>query len=160
MNAQESIHEFSFTTIDGTTKSFSEFKGKKIMIVNTASECGFTGQYEELQQMHEKYGDKLVIIGFPANNYGAQEPGNNEQIQTFCKKNYGVTFLLSEKVSVDGDDIIPLFAWLCAQEGVSEKGRIKWNFEKFILDEDGKLMDRFRSITAPDSKKILKLIGE
>lgn len=155
---QESIHDFSFTTIDGNEKSFSEFKGKKILIVNTASECGFTPQYKELQEVHEKYGSELVIIGFPANNFGAQEPGTNNEIVAFCEKNYGVTFLLSEKVSVDGDDIDPLFAWLCAQKNDNFEGEIKWNFEKFVMDENGKLITRFRSMVKPDSNKIINLI--
>jgi len=158
MTAQNSIHEFTFTTIDGTEQSFADFKGKKIMVVNTASECGFTPQYMELQEMHEKYGDRLVIIGFPANNYGGQEPGSNSDIKSFCQKNYGVTFLLSEKVSVNGDDRVELFNWLCSLPGTKIDGDIKWNFEKFILDEDGKLIARFRSTTSPDSKKIIELI--
>ncbi len=158
-NAQNSIHDFSFIMIDGTEKSFVDFKGKKIMIVNTASECGFTPQYMELQEMHERHGDSLVIIGFPANNFGSQEPGSNNEIQAFCQKNYGVTFLLSEKVSVEGADRIELFTWLCTQTGAKHEGGIKWNFEKFILDEDGKLMARFRSITSPDSKKIVDILA-
>jgi len=157
-NSQTSIHEFSFTTIDGSEKSFADFKGKKLMIVNTASECGFTSQYKALQEMHEKYADKLTIVGFPANNYGAQEPGSNETIATFCQKNYGVAFTMAEKVSVNGDDIHPIFKWLCEQKNPSFTGAIKWNFEKFILDENGVLLDRFRSITSPDDKKIIKLI--
>lgn len=157
-NTQESIHEFSFNTIDGTLKSFDDFKGKKILIVNTASECGFTPQYKALQDMHEKYGDKLAIIGFPANNYGKQEPGMNAEIANFCEKNYGVTFTMAEKVSVDGDDIHPIFKWLCAQANPSFTGAIKWNFEKFLLNESGVLIDRFRSMTAPDDKKIVQLI--
>lgn len=151
---QNSIHDFNFTSIDGKQHSFSEFEGRKILIVNTASECGFTPQYEELQQVHLAYGDKLVIIGFPANNYGEQEPGTNTEIATFCQKNYGVTFLMAEKVSVDGEDIDPIFQWLCEQENDSFTGRIKWNFEKFLLDEQGKLLARYRSTVKPDSKKI------
>lgn len=156
--AQQSIHEFSFTSIDGEEISFSSFAGKKIMIVNTASECGYTPQYMELQEMHEKHGDKLAVIGFPANNYGGQEPGTDDEIVDFCKKNYGVTFTLASKVSVDGEDIHPIFKWLCEQENPSFTGRIKWNFEKFILDENGKLIDRFRSGVKPNAKKIIDLI--
>lgn len=159
MMAQNSIHEFTFTTIDGTEMSFADFKGKKIMVVNTASECGFTPQYMELQEMHDAHKDSLVVIGFPANNYGGQEPGSNAEIKSFCQKNYGVTFLLSEKVSVDGADRDALFNWLCTQSGANIDGDIKWNFEKFILDEDGKLVARFRSITKPDSKKVLEVLG-
>lgn len=151
---QSSIHEFKFETIDGEERSFSEFKGKKLLLVNTASECGFTPQYEALQKLHDSYQDKLVIIGFPANNFGGQEPGQNNEIASFCKKNYGVTFLMAAKVSVKGDDIHPIFKWLCQQENQSFTGDIKWNFEKFLLDENGHLKARFRSAVKPDSKKI------
>lgn len=151
---QNSLHDFKFITIDGVEMSFSAFKGKKILVVNTASECGFTTQYEELQALHEKYREKLVIIGFPANNFGGQEPGENEEIQAFCKKNYGVTFLMAAKVSVNGDDINTVFKWLCEQENEDFTGEIKWNFEKFLLDEQGHLIGRFRSVVKPDSKKI------
>ena len=158
MNAQQSVHEFTITSIDGVEKSLSDFKGKKMLFVNTASQCGFTPQYMELQSVHEKYGEDLVIIGFPANNFGGQEPGSNDQIKSFCQKNYGVTFLLSEKVSVKGNDICPLFKWLNQQENQSFVGDIMWNFEKYLIDESGKLVKRFRSITKPDSDKIISLI--
>ena len=158
MNAQQSVHEFTITSIDGVEKSLSDFKGKKMLFVNTASQCGFTPQYMELQSVHEKYGDKLVIIGFPANNFGGQEPGSNDQIKSFCQKNYGVTFLMSEKVSVKGNDISPIFDWLNNQENQSFKGDIMWNFEKYLIDESGKLIKRFRSMTKPNSDKIISLI--
>ena len=158
MNAQQSVHEFTITSIDGVEKSLSDFKGKKMLFVNTASQCGFTTQYMELQSVHEKYGEDLIIIGFPANNFGGQEPGSNDQIKSFCQKNYGVTFLLSEKVSVKGSDICPLFEWLNQQENQSFVGDIMWNFEKYLIDESGKLVKRFRSITKPDSDKIISLI--
>ena len=158
MNAQQSVHEFTITSIDGVEKSLSDFKGKKMLFVNTASQCGFTPQYMELQSVHEKYGEDLVIIGFPANNFGGQEPGSNDQIKSFCQKNYGVTFLLSEKVSVKGSDICPLFEWLNQQENQSFVGDIMWNFEKYLIDESGKLVKRFRSITKPNSDKIISLI--
>ena len=158
MYAQQSVHEFTITSIDGVEKTLSDFKGKKMLFVNTASQCGFTPQYMELQSVHEKYGEDLVIIGFPANNFGGQEPGSNDQIKSFCQKNYGVTFLLSEKVSVKGSDICPLFEWLNQQENQSFVGDIMWNFEKYLIDESGKLVKRFRSITKPDSDKIISLI--
>lgn len=158
VSAQTSIHDFKFKTIDGVEKSFADFSGKKILIVNTASECGYTPQYKELQKVHEKYGDKLAIIGFPANNFGSQEPGTNEDIAAFCEKNYGVTFTMAEKVSVDGDDIDPIFKWLTTQENPYFTGSIKWNFEKFLLDETGKLMGRFRSGVNPDDKDIIGLL--
>jgi len=156
--AQTSIHEFSFKTIDGVDKSFADFKGMKILIVNTASKCGYTPQYKELQDLHDKFGEKVAIIGFPANNFGKQEPGTNSDIAAFCEKNYGVTFLMAEKISVDGDDIHPIFKWLCAQANPSFTGQIKWNFEKFLLDEYGALVDRFRSGTKPSDQKIMNHI--
>lgn len=159
-NSQESLYDFSFETITGETVSFSTFKGKKILIVNTASECGFTPQYEGLQALHEAHGDDLTIIGFPANNFGGQEPGANEEIASFCKKNFGVTFLMAGKVSVSGADIHPIFKWLCEQENESFTGPINWNFEKFLLNENGQLEARFRSAVAPDSKKILSHLGD
>jgi glutathione peroxidase len=155
---QKSIHDFSFETLDGQTMSFADFKGKKILIVNTASECGFTPQYEGLQKLHEEMGDKLAIIGFPANNFGKQEPGKNEEIATFCKVNYGVTFTMASKVSVKGDDINEIFAWLIKQKNPDHKGDIKWNFEKFLLNEKGELTNRFRSGAKPMSDKITSKI--
>ena len=158
MMSQQSVHEFTINTIDGESKNLSDFKGKKMLFVNTASQCGFTPQYMELQELHEKHGDELVIIGFPANNFGGQEPGSNDQIKTFCKKNYGVSFMLSEKVSVKGKNIDPLFEWLNAQDNQSFKGDIMWNFEKYLIDESGKLLKRYRSMIKPDSDKIISLI--
>ena len=158
MMSQQSVHEFTITTIDGESKNLSDFKGKKMLFVNTASQCGFTPQYMELQEVHEKHGEELVIIGFPANNFGGQEPGSNDQIKSFCQKNYGVSFLLSEKVSVKGKNISPLFEWLNAQDNQSFKGDIMWNFEKYLIDESGKLIKRYRSMTKPDSDKIISLI--
>ena len=158
MMSQQSVHEFTITTIDGESKNLSDFKGKKMLFVNTASQCGFTPQYMELQEVHEKHGEDLVIIGFPANNFGGQEPGSNDQIKTFCQKNYGVSFLLSEKVSVKVKNIDTLFDWLNAQDNQSFKGDIMWNFEKYLIDESGKLIKRYRSMTKPDSDKIISLI--
>lgn len=154
MSTEKSIHEFSVVDINGGKINFADFKGKKILIVNTASECGFTSQYEDLEKLSQEYKDKLVVIGFPANNFGGQEPGNNEEINTFCKKNYGVTFPMASKVSVKGDDMHPLFVWLTTQNNADFTGDINWNFEKFLLDENGKLINRFRSLVKPLSKKI------
>ena len=147
MNAQNSIYDFNITTIDGKIMSLSSFKGKKMLLVNTASECGFTPQYQELQELHQNYGEQLVIIGFPANNFGGQEPGTNSDIKSFCQKNYGVTFLMSQKVSVKGENVDPIFKWLNNQENQSFKGNIMWNFEKYFIDENGQLFKRFRSTT-------------
>ncbi len=153
-----SIHTFEFQTIDGKTMSFSSFKGKKILIVNTASKCGYTSQYEDLEKLHKQYGSKLIIIGFPANNFGGQEPGSNSDINSFCKKNYGVSFIMASKVSVKGSDMIPLFKWLTTQENSDFTGDIRWNFEKFLIDENGKLIHRYRSGTNPLDKDLLNAI--
>ncbi|WP_437918269.1 glutathione peroxidase [Sphingobacterium sp. LRF_L2] len=149
LNPAGSIYDFSFTSIDGKQVNFSEFKGKNILIVNTASKCGFTKQYKDLQALHEKCGKDLVIIGFPANNFGEQEPGTNEEIQGFCEKNYGVTFLLSEKVDVKGKDINPIFKYLTTEKNTDFTGDINWNFEKFLINKEGKLVHRFRSKVNP-----------
>ena len=156
--AQTSIHEFTVESLDGGTINFADFKGKKIMVVNTVSKCGFTPQYMDLQELHQQHPDDLVIVGFPANNYGAQEPGTNTQIAEFCQQNYGVSFPMAAKVSVDGDDMHPLFAWLTAQPNPDFDGRIKWNFEKFLLDENGKLVHRWRSTANPTGKKIAEAL--
>ncbi|MFP5470724.1 MAG: glutathione peroxidase [Bacteroidia bacterium] len=149
-------HDFSFTSIDGKEIKLSQFKGKKLLLVNTASQCGFTPQYEELQELHKKYKDKLVVIGFPCNDFGEQEPGSEKDIKSFCQKNYGVTFLLSEKISVKYENIDPLFKWLTEQKNTAITGDVMWNFEKFLIDENGNLIDRYRSTVLPTSEKITK----
>lgn len=151
---QKSIYDFTFKSIDGEQVSFADFKGKKILVVNTASKCGFTKQYKELQELHKMYGDKLVIIGFPANNFGSQEPGSNEEIASFCEQNYGVTFLMAEKVEVKGDSINPIFKFLTEQPNVDFTGAIKWNFEKFLINEKGQLVHRYRSQVTPLDKSL------
>ncbi len=155
-SAPKSIYDFKVTSIEGSKLDLKKYKGKKILIVNTASECGHTPQYAELQQLAEKYKNKVVVIGFPANNFGGQEPGENLTIKEFCKKNYGVSFPLSEKVSVKGEDIDPLFDYLTTADNPDFKGEIKWNFEKFLLDENGKLIHRYRSNVKPLSEEIVK----
>lgn len=155
----KSIHSFKVKALDGKTIDFSAFKGKKILIVNTASECGFTPQYEDLEKLYEKYKDKLVIVGFPANNFGGQEPGTNEEIGAFCKKNYGVTFPMAAKVSVKGKDIAPIFKFLTDKKLNGVKNTIiLWNFTKFLLNEKGELMDTFISTTKPTSDSITKYL--
>lgn len=156
------IYEFKVPGLDGgSTIDFSKYKGKKIMIVNTASKCGNTPQYADLEKLYEAHKDKLVIVGFPANNFGAQEPGTNGEIQEFCKKNYGVTFPMAEKVSVVGDDIHPLFKYLTeeAKKIGAEEPIIKWNFTKFLLDENGKLIAVFRSKVQPMDPEIMKYLN-
>ena len=150
-----SIHQFIVPALDGSTINFASFKGKKILIVNTASECGFTKQYEGLQQLYNQYKEKLVIVGFPANNFGGQEPGSNTEIQSFCKKNYGVTFPMAAKISVKGDDAAAIYKWLCnkSANGVLD-ATIKWNFNKFLLDENGIILQYFESSVTPLSETI------
>lgn len=152
---QGSIYDFKVEALDGSTIDFAAFKGKKILIVNTASACGFTPQYEGLETLYKKYQDKLVIVGFPANNFGGQESGSNSEIKEFCKKNYGVSFPMAAKISVKGDDIAPIYKWLCnkSQNGVLD-AEIKWNFNKFLLDEKGALITKFDSGVKPLSEEL------
>ncbi|CAN5302098.1 glutathione peroxidase [soil metagenome] len=156
--APNSVYDFKLKSIDGEAFSLAKYKGKKVLIVNTASKCGYTPQYAELQKLADAYKGKLVIVGFPANNFGQQEPGANLEIKTFCQKNYGVTFPLSTKVSVKGDDIDPLFKYLTTAENPDFTGEIKWNFEKFLIDENGKLIHRFRSAVTPMSPELTKYL--
>ncbi|MDB5158516.1 MAG: glutathione peroxidase [Mucilaginibacter sp.] len=149
VSAPASVYDFKLKTIEGKDFSLAKYKGKKILVVNTASKCGFTPQYKELEQLAETYKDKLVIVGFPANNFGGQEPGTDAEIKTFCSDLYKVSFPMSTKVSVKGDDIAPLFKYLTSAENPDFTGEIKWNFEKFLLDENGKLIHRFRSKITP-----------
>lgn len=172
-----SIYDFKVAGLDGADIDFSQFKGKKIMIVNTASKCGNTPQYAELEKLYEKYKDKLVIIGFPANNFGEQEPGTNTDIKEFCTKNYGVTFPMAEKVSVRGDDIHPLFKYLIDQSKEMAKNApadnskdivwrkflsdpVIWNFTKFLVDENGKLIAVFHNKVNPMSDEVLKYLKD
>ena len=153
------IYDFQVESLEGGKINFADYKGKKILIVNTASECGFTPQYEGLEKLYEEYKDKLVIVGFPANNFGGQEPGSNAEIKTFCQKNYGVTFPMAAKVSVKGDDIAPIFKYLTEKDlnGV-KNSNIMWNFTKFLIDEKGTLIDNFASTTTPTSESITKYL--
>jgi glutathione peroxidase len=157
--APSSVYDFKLKNIDGKNFDLKKYKGKKILIVNTASKCGYTPQYEALQTLAETYKDKLVVIGFPANNFGGQEPGTAAEIKSFCTEGkYHVTFTLSEKVSVKGDDIAPLFKYLTEAPNPDFTGEIKWNFEKFLVDENGTLIHRFRSKTTPMSEEITKYL--
>lgn len=157
VSSPKTIHDFKVEALDGEDINFADFKGKKILIVNTASECGFTPQYADLEAVYNKFKDQLVVVGFPANNFGGQEPGSNEEIATFCQKNFGVTFPMASKVSVKGDDIAPIFEYLTKKELNGVKNTtILWNFTKFLLDENGKLIDTYISTTKPNSESITK----
>jgi glutathione peroxidase len=156
-----SVYDFKVPGLDGKTIDLSKFKGKKLLIVNTASKCGFTPQYADLEKLYEQYKDKLVIVGFPANNFHQQEPGTNSEISEFCKKNYGVTFPMAEKVDVIGDNTHPLFKYLTEEAkklGVADPV-IGWNFTKFLIDENGKLIAVFPSKIKPMDEQITKYLN-
>ncbi len=155
----KTLFDYKVEGLDGKEINFADFKGKKVLIVNTASECGFTPQYADLEKLSKDYADKLVIVGFPANNFGGQEPGSNAEIGAFCEKNFGVTFPMAAKVSVKGDDIAPVFRYLTEKDlnGVKNTA-ILWNFTKFLLDEEGHLIDSYISTTKPNSESITKYL--
>jgi len=154
-----SIYNIKINNIDGSPIDLNTYRGKFILFVNVASECGFTGQYEDLQKLYDTYQDKLMVIGVPCNQFGGQEPGSAKTIQTFCKKNYGVTFLITEKVDVKGKNQHPLYEWLTNKDlnGV-ENTSVKWNFHKYLVDGNGQFLDYFYSITKPLSSKITRQI--
>lgn len=155
----KTIYDYKVESLDGKEINFADFKGKKILVVNTASECGFTPQYADLEKLSKDYPDKLVVVGFPANNFGGQEPGTNTEIGAFCEKNFGVTFPMAAKVSVKGDDKAPIFKYLTEKDlnGVKNTA-ILWNFTKFLIDENGHLIDSYISTTKPTSESITKYL--
>ncbi|MFH0866641.1 MAG: glutathione peroxidase [Bacteroidota bacterium] len=156
----KTFYDFKATTIDGKEFDFISLKGKKVLIVNTASKCGFTTQYKDLEELYETYGsDKFVIIGFPANNFLWQEPGSDDTIQAFCTRNYGVTFQMMSKISVKGDSIHPLYKWLTSKEenGVMD-APVTWNFQKYMIDENGNLVDMVKPKESPKCEKIINWI--
>jgi glutathione peroxidase len=160
--AGTSIYSFTVKSIDGKSFSLKELQGKKIMIVNTASKCGFTPQYEQLESLYKEFGgEKFVIIGFPANNFMAQEPGTNSEIQEFCTSKFGVTFPMMAKISVKGEDMDPLYKWLTDKKlnGVSDS-EVKWNFQKFLIDESGHLVSVIPPKESPLSDQIIKWLKE
>ena len=158
--AQTSFYDFTVKDINGEDYSLSQLEGKKVLVVNTASKCGFTPQYEGLQELYEKYGDDdFMIIGFPANNFLKQEPGSNEEIASFCSINYGVTFPMMSKISVKGDDQDQLYKWLTSKSGNGvEDSKVSWNFQKYMIDEEGQLVGHFAPTVKPDSGKLVKWI--
>lgn len=160
MAAETSIYDFEVKSITGEAIPLSQYQGKVLLIVNTASKCGFTKQYDDLVELQSKMNsDEFTVLAFPANNFGNQEPGSADEIQTFCETRFNINFPLMDKVSVKGHDQHPLFAYLTTAENQDFTGPIKWNFEKFIIDGDGQLQRRFRSMTNPSGKKMAKAIS-
>ncbi|WP_394346401.1 glutathione peroxidase [Hymenobacter metallicola] len=157
--ASRTVYDFTVKSIDGKDVQLNQFKGKKLLIVNVASECGYTPQYKELEELYKKHGDRVTVLGFPANNFGGQEPGSNEQIATFCEKNYGVTFPMFAKVSVKGDDTAPLYQFLASK---AQNGAISdapdWNFCKYLVDEQGHVVGFYPSKVKPMSDELVAAI--
>ena len=159
LDINPSIYSINIKDIDGNPINLKDYKGRKILFVNVASKCGFTGQYKGLQELYLNNKEKLMIIGVPCNQFGSQEPGTSSEIQSFCELNYGVTFLITEKVDVKGEHQHPLYQWLTKKElNGKVNSSVKWNFQKYIIDEDGQLIDFFYSITKPSSSKISRLL--
>ena len=152
-----SVYDIKINTLQNQPIDFSKYKGKKILFVNVASKCGFTPQYKGLQQLHETYHDSLAVIGVPCNQFGAQEPGSPKSIQRFCQRNYGVDFLITEKIQVKGKEQHQLYEWLTNKQlNGNKSSSVKWNFQKYLVSEDGELIDFYYSLTNPLSKKITK----
>lgn len=153
-----SFYDLRLTTIDGAVQQASDYKGMVLLIVNTASRCGFTGQYEDLQKLHQKYAARgLAVMGFPSNDFMGQEPGTNKEIAAACSRDYGVGFRMFAKAPVTGDDIQPVFEWL-TDKNPSLRGRVMWNFEKFLISRRGQLLNRYRSPTSPSDPKVINAI--
>ena len=152
-----SIHDLEYTSIEGQTVSLKSFEGKYILFVNVASECGFTPQYEGLETLSEQYKDQLVVIGFPCDQFGGQEPGDSEEIKSFCKLRYGVNFPLSEKIEVKGTNQHSIYKWLSNKKlNGAKSSSVKWNFQKYLIDPEGQFVDYYYSVTKPLSTKITK----
>lgn len=157
----KSIYDYKVERLDGGTIDFSAFKGKKILIVNTASKCGYTPQYEGLEALYQEYKDQLVIVGFPSNNFGFQEPGSNEEIAGFCQKNYGVSFPMAAKIAVKGKKMAPIYHWLTKEEyNGHSNNSVKWNFQKYLIDENGHLVQVFSSKVKPQSEEIVNAVKQ
>ena len=157
----KSIYDFKVEGLEGNTIDFAQFRGKKILVVNTASKCGYTPQYEGLESLYKAHKDKLMIVGFPANNFMFQEPGSNAEIGEFCKRNYGVSFPMAAKISVKGKNMAPIYQWLTQKKhnGLKDSG-VKWNFQKYLIDEQGKLVEVFAPGVKPDSDEIMTAINK
>ncbi|MZP54974.1 MAG: redoxin domain-containing protein [Bacteroidales bacterium] len=161
VTAQSGFYDFKVKTLEGEDFNLASLKGKKVMVVNTASKCGYTPQYKDLEELYKQYNGKLIIIGFPANNFLNQEPGSALEIRQFCTDNYSVTFPLMEKISVKGNDMHPLYKWLTTKSlnGVMDS-EVKWNFQKYLIDENGKLVDVLYSKEKPGSEKVIAWLGK
>lgn len=158
-NLSKSIYDYTFTTLEGKKVKISDYKGKKIMFVNTASQCGNTPQYKQLEEINKKYAGRLVLIGFPSNDFGQQEPGSNAEIKEFCTKNYSVSFIMSQKVDVKGDKIDPVYQWLTQKElNGKMDSEVKWNFQKYLVNEKGELVNVFAPKMKPDDPEIIAAI--
>jgi glutathione peroxidase len=159
LSAGPGLYNFTLNSIDGKPAPLADYKGKVVLIVNVASQCGYTPQYSALESTYEKYKDQgFVILGFPANNFGAQEPGTNEEIKTFCTRKYSVKFPMYSKISVKGADQAPLYSYLTKDTGAGISGDIKWNFTKFLVDRNGNVVQRFEPAVTPDSKEVTSAI--
>lgn len=153
------LYDIQINSLQGKPINFGDFKGKYMLFVNVASKCGFTPQYKDLEKLYQEYKDHLIVIGVPCNQFGHQEPGSSDEIQEFCQVNYGVSFLITEKVNVKGSNQHPLYAWLTKKENNGKKSStVRWNFQKYLVDSEGKLIDFYYSITKPTSSKITKHI--
>lgn len=153
----QSIYDSKINTIDGVSIDFNDFKGKYILFVNVASKCGFTKQYAQLEELYQAYKNDLVVIGLPCNQFGGQEPGNAQEIKSFCTENFGVSFIITEKINTKGPELHPIYAWLTDKKLNGKiNSTVKWNFQKYLLNKEGKLIDYFNSTTSPMSSKITK----
>ena len=151
----QSVYDSKINTIDGVSIDFNDFKGKYILFVNVASKCGFTKQYAQLEKLYQVYKNDLVVIGLPCNQFGGQEPGDAQEIKSFCTENFGVSFIITEKINTKGSEIHPIYAWLTDKKLNSKvNSTVKWNFQKYLLNREGKLIDYFYSTTSPLSAKI------
>ncbi|GAA4242869.1 glutathione peroxidase [Winogradskyella damuponensis] len=157
--ATQSLYDIKINSLQGKPINLQQFKGKKMLFVNVASKCGFTSQYKDLQHLQDTYKDTLIIIGVPCNQFGKQEPGTPNEIQEFCKINYGVTFLITEKIAVKGENQHPLYAWLTKKSlNGKQNSTVKWNFQKYLIDDNGEFLNYYYSITSPTSSRLIKYL--
>ena len=157
IGSAQSIYDSKINTIDGVSIDFNDFKGKYILFVNVASKCGFTKQYAQLEELYQAYKNDLVVIGLPCNQFGGQEPGDAQEIKSFCTENFGVSFVITEKINTKGTELHPIYAWLTDKKLNGKiNSTVKWNFQKYLLNKEGKLIDYFNSTTSPMSSKITK----